>query len=461
MQRWLHEVKNRRKCILFLLIAARVIFLQTPLRAQDSCQTAYNSCVAAALSNYNDCFANASGAAQRNACVAARNQADSACTAAYNACESVTGYINPKYIVLGVTYAPPGPASFVNYTNSVGLATTNSLKNTFKTGHTYTVTISSTVGIEGWKVGTKVSTSNTASQSTVDSQSVTLSWSTGNSVQTYGTPTTVVNGSFTSPVDNDYDIIYVWLNPVEVITLSGAGVTWNGYGYDATDQNGLDIVGIPLGYLNGHFGAMPPDILASTNRTWAAGQIYNAGQSAALNSTDFAKIAGYDPFSSSSYGTTEIGYAPPNPTTADNRFTLTTCNNGNSVSFLQAAPSATPGAYTCTLNYSNLTTNAKSKTTETTNTFSIDRSYSGSIFQSDLSIDLAYQYTTDTITEVDSSIATTTSTSAQASITGLPCGNTKPGVGPCVPVWNGPPTQFNIYEDNLYGTFMFAPVHYF
>jgi hypothetical protein len=36
--------------------------------------------------------------------------------------------------------------------------------------------------------------------------------------------------------------------------------------------------------------------------------------------------------------------------------------------------------------------------------------------------------------------------------------------GPCVPQYDASgmqPTQFDIYQDNLYGTFMFAPVHYY
>ena len=35
----------------------------------------------------------------------------------------VTGIIHPKYVVVGVTYAPPGPQSYVDYTNSVTVGT--------------------------------------------------------------------------------------------------------------------------------------------------------------------------------------------------------------------------------------------------------------------------------------------------------------------------------------------------
>ena len=372
-------------------------------------------------------------------------------------CTGVQGYIDPKFIVVGVTYAPPGHSSNVAYSNSLSIGTTNSIINSFSSGTTYSVSIENKVGISGWTVGTKIGNSNTASQSTKDTKSVTLSWGVGDSFKTYGPPDDF------SPIDNDYDVIYVWLNPVEVLSLSGNSVIWNGYGYDATDQNGLDIIGIPLGYLNGHW-PRPAGLLALTNRTWASGQMFAPGQSAELNNADFAQIASFDPFSNSDYGPNEIGFIPPNPSTSDNRFTMTTCNSGNSVPYLQAPPSQTPGTYTCTLNYSTLTTTAKALTTSSTNTFSIDRSYSGSIFSNNLTVDFQYAYTVNTQTEVDSSVAITQSSSSVASITGPACGNTVLGVGPCIPVYDAfgnEPEQFEIYQDNFYGTFMFAPVHYY
>src|SRR5438874_3793883 len=41
------------------------------------------------------------------------------------------GYINPKYVILGVTYAPPGPQSFVDYSNSTLLGSTVSISSSF------------------------------------------------------------------------------------------------------------------------------------------------------------------------------------------------------------------------------------------------------------------------------------------------------------------------------------------
>jgi hypothetical protein len=374
------------------------------------------------------------------------------------------GYIDPKYLVLGVTYAPPGPQSFVQYTSSQGVGTTNSLSNTVSNGTSYSVSLTYSGGILGFKGGTQVGYTNSQTQTTKNSQSTTVNWSVTNTIKTYGTPTAVVSGAYTSPVDNDYDMIYVWLNPVVSLSLTSSSLQWNGYGYDANDQNGMDIVGIALGYLNGDFGAMPQDLQTSLSRAWASGQTYPSGESAALTSSDFAAIAQADPFSNSSYGPDDIGSSPPTPTTSDNRFTITACNGDNSEPFVQADPSEQAENVTCTLAYSNMTTSATDYTTSETTTYSIDKTFQGTQFLSNLALDVKSSSTLTTTTEVDSSVSQSQSTAAQLSITGLPCNNQVPYEGPCVPVYPGPPTypiQYFIYQDDLFGTFMFAPVDYY
>jgi hypothetical protein len=378
---------------------------------------------------------------------------------------AVQGYLNPKYIVLGVTYAPPGPQSSVTYTNSQGVGTTTSISNSISQGKSYSVDVTLTAGkILGWKGGTTFGYSYSSTQTTKDSQSTTLNWSVTNTIQTYGTPTAIVNGAYTTPVNHDYDTIYVWLNPVDILTLSQASVVWNGYGYDANDQNGMDIVPIALGYLNGDFGPMPAQLQYSLNRGWAAGQMYPPGESAALNSADLAAIAQSDPFSNSSYGPTDLGYAPPSPTTPDKRFTVSKCNSQSSESFNQADPSRDPSNVQCTLDYSSMTNGETSHTTSSTTAYSVDRAFQGTQWLSWLAVDVDSSSTTTTETEVDNSISSTQSTSATLTIVGLPCNNQIPYQGPCVPVYPGPPqfpTQFMIYQDNEYGTFMFGPVDYY
>ena len=376
----------------------------------------------------------------------------------------VQGYINPKFIVLGVTYAPPGPQSSVTYTNSQSMGNTTSLANSISSGTSYSVSITYSGGILGWKGGTTLGSSNSSMQTTKDGQSTTINWAVTNIIATPGTPTAVVNGAYTSPVNHDYDIVYIWLNPVEVLSLGQGSVVWNGYGYDANDQNGMDIVGISLGYLNGDFGPVPSQFQTLLSRSWASDQVYPPGEGAAINASDLATIAQSDPFSNSSYGADQIGPDPPVPTTPDNRFTITACNNQNSEPFTQADPSQPPGTVTCTLSYSDMTTNAHSYTTSSTTIYSVDRAFQGTGWLANFKLDFNSDSTTTTTTEVDSSISSTQSSSASLTIVGLPCDNQVPYQGPCVPVYPGPPTfpiQFMIYQDDLWGTFMFAPVDYY
>src|SRR5256885_8952203 len=75
---------------------------------------------------------------------------------------TVPGYVNPKYVVAGVTYAPPGPQSFVNYGNSTLVSNTSSLSNSFSNTYTVTVKLGSQGGIYGWLSGSQSNTSSTS-----------------------------------------------------------------------------------------------------------------------------------------------------------------------------------------------------------------------------------------------------------------------------------------------------------
>jgi hypothetical protein len=375
--------------------------------------------------------------------------------------QGVSGYVDPKYVVVGITYAPPGPSvnTFVNYVNSTYVGNTTTTSNSFASGNTFSVSLSYSAGIPGFAKGVFTgSYAQTGTQTTKKTSTVTTSVQIDNGEETFGT------GNYFAPVDNDYDVIWVWLNSVSLYTITGTSIAWNGYGYDATDQNGMDIIGIPLGYLNGHFGSMPEQYLVSTNRTWAAGQMFKAGQSTALNSTDFAQIAAFDPFSVSTYGVNDIGVNPPSPSTSDNRFTLTACNGGNSFPYDQAAPSSTAQIFTCKLTYVNLSTQAQAITNSFSQTYSVDASFSGGTWFSKFTLDIKNSYTLTWTTESDNSITTSTTNSGLFSVQGPACNNSVLGVGPCIPVYDASgnePVQFNVYQDNMFGTFMFAPVHYY
>jgi len=57
------------------------------------------------------------------------------------------GYINPKFVVVGVIYVPPGPLSFVSYLNSTTLGKSTSLKTSFSDTSSYSVSVSGTAGL--------------------------------------------------------------------------------------------------------------------------------------------------------------------------------------------------------------------------------------------------------------------------------------------------------------------------
>lgn len=380
----------------------------------------------------------------------------------YDGPAPVTGYVDPKFIVVGVTYAPPGPSTntFVQYLNSTFVGSTESLSNSFTSSNTTSVSLSFGFNIPMAANGKITDTfSTTNSETTKNTSTVTTSIQIQNGEKTFGT------GDYFAPVDNDYDIIWVWLNPVAIFTISNNNVVWNGYGFDGTDQPEMDIVGIQLGYLNGDFlTGIPPDIQSSINRTWAANQIWPAGQGPALTSADLAQIASADPFSVSTYGPDFIGSVPPSPQTSDNRFTLSSCSEIASFDYVQAAPSQQPAINTCTLTYTNTSTQAQEISTTYSQTFSVDDSFSGSVFIITFGDDLKNSSTLTWTTDAQSSITTSTTSTASLSVQGPPCNNVVQEQGPCVPVYDAlgnEPTQFDVYQDNLYGTFMFAPIHFY
>jgi hypothetical protein len=371
------------------------------------------------------------------------------------------GYVDPKFVVVGVTYAPPGPSTntFVSYGNSNLIGTTNSVSTSFSSSGMFSLSLSSGVNIPLVGSGKITDTfSTTSTQTSKSTTTVTVSFQTSTAEKTFGT------GSYFAPVDNDYDTIWVWLNPALIFTVSGSNVVWNGYGIDKTDQPGMDIVGIELGYLNGHFGTIPPDIQTSLNRSWAASQIFASGQVPALTSSDLAQIATFDPFSVSTYGPTYIGASPPSPQTSDARFTMSTCTSQASFNYVQAAPSQSPGIYTCALTYTNTSTQAQDITSTYSETFSVDDSFSGTGFLSQFSADLKTSSTFTWIVDEQSSITSTTTSTASLSVQGPPCNNSVPEQGPCVPVYDSSgnqPVQYYVYQDNMFGTFMFAPVDFY
>ncbi len=364
---------------------------------------------------------------------------------------AVVGYINPKYVIWGVTYAPPGPISYVNYTNSNVESTTNTISSSFSS--TFAVSLETKIGIsiKGWKAGTSNTASSSHTQTNTSSNTIQITKSAARGDTTYGPSDPYVG------INHDYDIVWVWLNPVELFTIykNGSGgaskVQWNGYGYSEMDQPAIDLYPVYIGWLNGDI-PMTPAQAAPLKRAWAIGQVWPSGQGPGLTGpgpgTDFENIAKIDPY-------WECTPRPANcPTSVDPvRYTLTT--NIDFI-YLQAPVGGQPINQTYTENYvvSNTVSQGASYTasqtyaTETTFGFSSDFWLS---FSSTLKTANTYTHTNTW----DKSLNTTNSSSALLSITGPPCvvsGNA------CNPVYTKS-TQFDLYEDSLFGTFYLNPVN--
>jgi|SRR5450631_2389019 hypothetical protein len=356
------------------------------------------------------------------------------------------GYVNPKYILLGVTYAPPGPSSFVNYLNSTLVADETDLNSSFSSG--YSVSISVQAGISGWLKGSVTGTSSTSyTQQSNTSSSVTVSKQTSVSDQTPGP------GNPYSGVNHDYDVIWLWLNPVSLMTVyenttsSVQSLQLNGYGYSTADQPNMDVYPIYIGWLNGDI-AIPSNVQQVLNRTWAASQIWPSGQGPGLTSADFQVIEAADPYWQCTPKPTSC------PATVDGtRFTGPI--TGKNFVYQQAPVGGNPTTQTYADTYTNATTQGQGAMYTFAQTFGMEETFGGTVFNVGLTTTLKQSSTLTWISQWNNKITNTNTSTAGLSITGPPCvvlGTV------CNPVYSGS-TEYDVYEDNLYGTFLFYPTN--
>jgi hypothetical protein len=355
---------------------------------------------------------------------------------------SVTGYINPKFYVVGVTYAPPGSNSSVTYTGSTLVGSTSTTTSSFQSDVSVTVTV--TGDISAWTTtgGFATKVANSAStdvvQGTNSSQTITTSKTSTVSYQTKGTPTC-------APVNHDYDVIWLWVNPLVIYTVfpGTTSLQWNGYGYDNNDPSGTlgrDVVGIEVGWLNGDFGSDPAinTILArGWVTTYEPGMIWPAGEGPGITSSDIANILAADPF-------TNPSYTIPNPlpvSTADGRFTQDPYPP-NPVNYI-------PGQTTTSYNTADVDTQSESNGTAYTykQAFGTEESFTGGAFLGAFTVDIK---TTDTLTWAYTWLNTLTVTQTNTNALSV----TEPSG--CVPNYAGP-GEFIVFQDNHYGSFMFYP----
>ena len=354
------------------------------------------------------------------------------------------GVVEPKYIVLAVTYAPPGSSSQVVYSNSTMLGTSTSLSSSFIQGTSQSVSITTgfKLTIGGFSIGstTTDTTTNSYTQEQDTSSSIAVNQTTS--------VTTTVRGPSSSAVglDHDEDYIWVWLNPVLNFTiLSPGNIQWNGYTFDATDPVGqMDVYGIRVAYLNGH-APMPSDVAAVLARTWAPNMTDGSGPG--LTAADLAAILAADPFSNPSY---VINIPTGSSCTADGRF----CLAGNqNFQYEPPPPGGQPITQTFAVSHQTTATQGQGAIDtrmvgySTSVTFTLDgtKKQNDNSFMTNFAATLVNGNSLTWKNQWNSLSTQQVGQTATLSITGPAATDNYTG-----------PVEFDIYQDNVYGSYMFG-----
>lgn len=382
---------------------------------------------------------------------------------------ALTGYINPKYVVVSVVYAPPGGNSFVNYSTSNLVSNTQTVTHTFSNSVTKSVSVTSPGGIFGFFGGTRsTSSSTTLTQQSQDATSVTASYTNTSTLQLFG-PGSNNNcgpeaGDFVG-IDHNCDLIKVWVNPVMLFTLVGPGgssVQWNGYGSSELDPVApIHIVDVLVGCLNGHLAANDSrcsPALGQFQRSWAVNETWPAGEGPGLTATDLSNILAADPWGQCA-SNAPIGagscptYTTPGFVLLPPQFTLSSQAN---VPYHQGASQSGWSVST-----TNTTTQSQESTTTRSQTFGIEDAFTGTGWLSGFSAKVASSRTLTTAYEVQNSTTHTGTFTGMANITGPACtGNPCNPAYPPSPQTYGQATELNIFVDNFFGTFAFLPAAY-
>jgi len=417
----------------------------------------------------------------------------------------------PKYQVLTVVYAPPGSASSVTYSNSESSGSTESIS----TQTTSSVSESIEFGLQWetpWSGGSITDTISTGwGTQNSNGTSISIASTQGNSVATAGPVSSSLG------VNHDNDVIYILLNPVVDTTASGPGTgtsvafSWAGLQYNSCDltdsqfspnvYQGVggcdpnqypfpDIIGIPVWCLKNPYypGQSCVQWLTYTSRAWDAVAWGNGNNSKLplgpmLTLQDYADILSADPFVTQtlvlpnqtadsychpSYGVNidpnDAETVPATPTSAPPYGTWPAppqppfCgapNNGSNVTsqrfnaydqvqYPQPGVNGEPQTYSGTLSYQQTTgiSSSSQNTNSAGNAFNI--SGWGGFFGNGLStgVDKTQQWTWQQTTATSQTQGNTNT--ASYSITGPQASDNYQG-----------PVTFNVYQDNVFGTFAF------
>ncbi len=342
---------------------------------------------------------------------------------------TTSGSIDPKFIVLAVTYAPPGAKSTVSYGTSTLLGTSSSLQDSFTNVTSVSDSVGTGVGVSLFGIGGSTSITGTASsQYTQESDTTTtisINKTVSNGLTVYGPASSGLG------LDHDYDVIWVWLNPkVNLTAGSSSGVLlWNGYSFDNRDPyDEMDVIGLYVYCLKNP---------TSSNQNCTANQsrlarTWDTSGLGGLTAVDYNSILARDPFVQNPY------YNPNSDSSG--RYDL---QNTPTINYVPAPAGGQPYNQTFGTNYQATTSLGQTASDSYQVGFSIDIKTSAGLIL-DLQNDLKSSNTTTWENKWSTTQTQTTGQTAMLSITGPLSTDGYTG-----------PTGFQVWKDNVYGTFMF------
>lgn len=356
---------------------------------------------------------------------------EASCSVTYS---GTSGVILPKFKVVGLTYAPPGSKSTATYSNGFQSGNSTSVAQSFTNSLTVTSKLVAGGSLFGFVGGSVTSTASANwDQEQDSSSSLNLQQQYTNGLQV--PPPPLVSG-VDQGVDHDYDTVYVWINPADLLIFTGGAVVAGGEYYDDRDGitpetcngtpyagiTGMDVVPLTIGNLRGTQPITDPCLLLRLSRPWDP-------VLGGLDASDYAQIAAADPFY------TNPSFNPNNDTSG--RFDIP--QDTTSFPFV-------PGSATHT--YSSTYTSTSTQGQSAKSTYSVSFTVAGQASVSFFA-DVADNFSvTDKITYTNQSSSTVSSGTSQSMSYSV--------VPPAVGTYSGA-TQVQVWKDNIYGTFMFFP----
>ncbi len=331
--------------------------------------------------------------------------------------------IGPKYQIVGVDYAPPGQHSTVSYNNSAMQGASTSTANTWSSTTGYTATLQSGASLAGILHGSVTGVfSSSFAQETDANSSIALSTTTSR--------TDIVQGPASSAVgvDHDFDVIWVWLNPIASYVAGPNKLRFTGYAFNAADDAAtMEVVPLYISWLKNP-STIKADVAARLARSWDSGGL------GGLTTADYAQILLADPYSNSSY----------NPSTdPGHRFDL-----ASGQSFNYEPPPAGGQPITENFSIATQTTSASGKGAMTTNTTALSVEFkTGANVLAEVESDFKVSNSYTTTSKWSSMINSATGKTASFTITGPATADKYTG-----------PVIMQVWRDNIYGSFMFVPV---